>query len=235
MAKEQKKAPDAEELLTNSDALADQLVNKSEEFVKANKNILIIIVVAISAAIGGTLFFQNSQNANNQEALKALYPSEYYFNLDSMNLVLNGNDEFMGVLDVASTFSGTQAASLANYYAGVIFMKQGEFDNAIKHLKKFDANDLIIQARAYSLIGDAYSQLGKYAEAKDYYVKAVGQNPNKQFTPKYIIKLAINYEMSKDYTSAVAEYEKLIKDYPKSAEVNKAKKLKARASGLSKG
>ncbi len=235
MAKEQKKAPDAEELLTNSDALADQLVNKSEEFVKANKNILIIIVVAISAVIGGTLFFQNNQHANNQEALKELYPSEYYFNLDSTNLVLNGNDEFMGVLDIASTFSGTQAASLANYYAGVIFMKQGEFDNAIKHLKKFDANDLIIQARAYSLIGDAYSQLGKYAEAKDYYVKAVGQNPNKQFTPKYIIKLAINYEMSKDYTSAVAEYEKLIKDYPKSAEVNKAKKLKARASGLSKG
>jgi len=234
MAKEEKKAPEAEELLTSSEALADQ-ISKSEEFVKANKNILLGVVVAIAAAIGGTLFFQNSQNENNQEALKALYPAEYYFNLDSTNLVLNGNDEFMGVLEVAANYSGTPAAGLANYYAGVIYLKQEDFDNAIEYLKKFDANDLIIQARAYSLIGDAYSELGKYAEAKDFYVKAVGQNSNDQFTPKYILKLAINYEMSKDYSSAVAEYEKLIKDYPKSAEVNKAKKLKARASGLSKG
>jgi cytochrome c-type biogenesis protein CcmH/NrfG len=49
------------------------------------------------------------------------------------------------------------------------------------------------------------------------------------------MKLAANYEMQKDYAAAVVQYEKLIKDYPKSTEVAKAKKLKARASGLSKG
>lgn len=234
MAKEQKKATEAEDLLTSSEALADQ-ISKSEEFVKANKNILLGVFVAIIAAIGGTLFFQNSQKGKNEEALKALYPAEYNFNLDSTNLVLNGNDDFMGVVQVASNYSGTPAAQNANFKAGIIYMNQGEFDKAIEHFKKFDADDLVLQARAYSLIGDAYSEQGKYDEAKEFYVKASTYKPNEGFTPAYILKLAANYEMQKDFTSAVVQYEKLIKDYPKSTEVTKAKKLKARASGLSKG
>lgn len=234
MAKEQKKEHNEADLLTSSEALAEQ-ISKSEEFVKANKNILLGILVGAVVLIGGILFYQNQKASNNQEALKALYPAEYYFNLDSTELVLNGNDDFMGVLEVASSYSGTSAGSLANYYAGVIFMKQGAFEKAIEHLKQFDADDLIVQARAYSLIGDAYSQLGKYEEAKEYYSNAVNQNPNKQFTPKYLLKLGVNFEMLEDHASAVTQYEKLIKDYPNATEVNKAKKLKARASGLSKG
>lgn len=233
MAKEHKKTEEAD-LLTSPEALAEQ-ISRSEEFVKSNKNILIGVLVGIVAVIGGVLFYQNNQTSKNAEALKALYPSEFYFNLDSTDLVLNGNDEFMGVLEVASAYSGTQAASLANYYAGVIYLKKGEYDKSVTYLKEFSADDLLVQARAYSLIGDAYSQLGKYAEAKAYYQKAVNHNPNTQFTPKYLLKSAINHEKLNDYKSAITEYEKLIKDYPKSAEVNKAKKLKARASGLSKG
>ena len=234
MAKEQKKAPEAEDLLTSSEALAEQ-ISKSEEFVKANKNILMGVLVAVVAAIGGTLFFQNSQNSKNEEALKELYPAEYSFKLDSTNLVLNGNDEFMGVTQVAANYSGTPAAQNANFKAGIIYINQGEFDKAIEHFKKFDADDLILQGRAYSLIGDAYSDQGKYDEAKEYYIKASNYKPNEGFTPTYIMKLAANYEMQKDYAAAVVEYEKLIKNYPKAADVAKAKKLKARASGLSKG
>lgn len=222
------------DLLTNPDALADRF-SRSEDFLKSNKNILIGGLTAIVIAVGAFLFFKNQKANKNLEAQKALYPAEYYFNLDSLNLVLEGNDDFAGVLELASTYSGTEAGELANYYAGVVYMKQGEYEKAIQHLKKFDASDLIVQARAYSLIGDAYSQLEKYADAKSYYVKAVNHNPNKQFTPKYLLKLAINYEMLKDYAAASVEYDKIIKKYPNAPEVNKAKKLKARASGLSKG
>jgi len=46
-------------------------------------------------------------------------------------------------------------------------LKQGKFEDAIEYLKKFNAGDLLIQARAYSLIGDAYLELKDNEDKSD--------------------------------------------------------------------
>ena len=68
-------------------------------------------------------------------------------------------------------------------YAGVSYLKQGKFELARLYLEDFNASDLLIQARAYSLVGDSYMEEKKYDDAAKYYNKAANYKPNKYFSP----------------------------------------------------
>jgi Tetratricopeptide repeat. len=62
---------------------------------------------------------------------------------------------------------------------------------AIYHLEDFKVNDLLVQPRAYSLMGDAYMEQKDYENAAKYYDKASSYEPNKQFTPIYLMKAGL--------------------------------------------
>ena len=61
-----------------------------------------------------------------------------------MKLALYGDGNNFGFLYIIDEYSGTPSANLANYYAGIAFLNLSEYDNAIKHLKSFSSNDVII-------------------------------------------------------------------------------------------
>ena len=71
-----------------------------------------------------------------------------------------------------------KAANVSNYYAGVSYLKLKDYNNAINYLKSFSSNDELIQARSYSLIGDAYTELEDYDNAVSFFKKAVNYKPN---------------------------------------------------------
>jgi TolA-binding protein len=122
----------------------------------------------------------------------------------------------------------TDAANLANYYAGVCYLKQGKFELARLYLEDFSSNDLLVQARAYSLVGDTYMEEQKYEDAAAYYKKAADYKPNKYFSPAYLMKEALAYEKLKQNDKAKEAYEKIITQYWDSDEYQEAKKFKAR-------
>ncbi|GAB2543609.1 tetratricopeptide repeat protein [Rufibacter soli] len=221
------------ELVENPDALAERLV-QSEEFVVRHKNLLIGLFVAIAAAVvGGFLYYQNQQS-KNQEALAAMFQAEYYLEADSLNKALNGDGQNAGFKSVADEYGSTKAGKLANFYAGVISLKEGKYQEALNYLEEFKSDDLLLQARAYSLQGDANLELGKKEEAAALYKKAAEHKANDFFSPQYLMKAAMAYESANQYADAIEVYEKVINDYPVSPEVNDAKKYKARAEGLAK-
>ena len=94
---------------------------------------------------------------------------------------------------------------------------------------------MLVQARAYSLIGDAYMELDDYDEAADYYTKAAEYKPNEHFTPTYLFKAAIALESADKLEDAVDCYEEIIKKYLNSPEFTDARKHKARLEGLLAG
>ena len=216
------------ELLENPDALAEQ-INKSEEFISKNKGVLGGVIVAIAAIIAGIIYLNGSASEGDQEAQKELYPIQYYYSVDSLDAILEGRGEVASALDVAEDYSGTKAANLANFYAGVTFLKKGQFDDAIKYLSEFSSDDFIVQGRAYSLIGDAYLEKEELSQAIDSYKKAANYKPNAQFTPRYLMKLALAQELNGQVAEAVKTYEGLLKDFPKATEASDAKKFKAKA------
>ncbi|EJF09076.1 MULTISPECIES: tol-pal system YbgF family protein [Pontibacter] len=234
MAKETvQKHSEFEELVENPDALAERLTTGSEDFVKKNKTKLLGVFAAIAAIIVAGFLYYNHRTTQNQEAHEAMFQAVYYFEADSLNKALNGDGQYDGLLSIVDEYSGTEAGNLAKFYAGVALLKQGNFAEAQSHLEDFKSDDYLMQARAYSLTGDALSEQGKYKEAADLYNKAANHNSNPYFSPQYLMKAAVAYEAANDFQAAANTYDKIIKDFVTSAEVTDAKKFKARAEAMS--
>jgi len=222
-----KKKEESKDLLENPEALQEKLEG-IEHWAEKNLKLLAIVVGVVVLIVGGYFAFHQYVKQQDVVAQKEMFQAVRYFEADSLNLALNGDGNNLGFLQIIDDYSLTDAGNSANYYAGVIYLKQSKFPLAIFHLEDFSANDLLVQARAYSLIGDAYMEQKKYDEAARYYDKASGYKPNKEFTPTYLMKAALAYEKLNDFEKAKAAYQTIIDTYFDSSEVQNAKKYKAK-------
>ena len=227
VVKERSAAP----LLENPDALLDRLSGKDSPFVKY-RNALLVGAGAILLAIAGFVGYRFWISSQDADAQTYLFPAVNYFEADSLQKALKGDGTNDGLTAIADEYGVTKAGDLANFYAGAAYLKQGKYDDAIAALKDFSASDLVVQARAYALIGDAYLEKKDTKEAINYYKKAAEYKPNKYFTPVYLMKLANAYEQDKEYAAAIEAYDEIIVKYFDSSEVANAKKYKSRLEGL---
>jgi tetratricopeptide (TPR) repeat protein len=217
-----------EDLLENPEQITEK-ISRAEQFVEKNKKLVTYIGGVIAALIVAGWFGYGYYQDTNEEAQVEMFPAQFYFDKDSFDLALNGDGASLGFIDIANEYSWTKAGNLANFYAGVCYMKKGQFEDAIEYLESFKADDWILQARAYSLIGDAYMELEQAGDAISHYKKAVDHEPNKSFTPTYMMKLALAYETIGDWSSAREVYDNLIKEYPSAQDIQDAKRFRARA------
>jgi TolA-binding protein len=231
MAKKTKKAQ--EDLLENPEQIVEK-IDKAEVFIEKNQKLVTYIGGAIGVLVVLGFFGYSYFGDMNKEASNEMFPAQFYFEKDSFDLALDGDGANLGFLDITKEYSYTDAGNLANFYAGVCYMQKGEFDNAIEYLGAFNSDDLVLQARAYTLIGDAHMEQEKPAEAIKAYKNAVNFKPNKSFTPGYMMKLALAYEVVGNWQSAADTYNTIIKSYPTFAEIQDAKRFKARAEMESK-
>jgi TolA-binding protein len=222
-----KKEEHKHELLENPEALKEKLVD-AENWLERNPKISIGIGVLILALIAGFFGFQYIKGTKNQEAQRQMFQAVYYFEHDSLKLALDGDGNKLGFKDIIKSYSYTQAANLANYYAGVCYLKQGDFKLARLYFEDFSSNDLLVQARAYSLIGDTYMEEDNFEDAAKYYGKAADYKTNKYFSPAYLMKEALAYEKLKQNDKAKEVYERIISEFAGTPEYNNARKLKAR-------
>ena len=228
--KKQKSKKD-DTLFESNDALAGKLSSYEELFEK-NKNIFSIIFISIILIVtffGIGNYYISSQNRLAQEDM---FQAVYYFESDSLVKALNGDGNNYGFLEIIDEYNYTKAANMSNYYAGVSYLKLKDYDNAINYLKSFSSNDELIQARSYSLIGDAYTELEDYQNAITFFKKAVNYNPNEFFTPNYLLKLALVYEELGNLNEAYNCYSKIVDSYKDSSEYQISIKNKSRLEGL---
>lgn len=224
MAKKEKAEKSGLEFIESPEALANEF-NKAQTLVEKNKNIITYIGGAILLGVVGYLAFNWYANKQDEEAQAALFPIVSKIEADSSKGL---SKDF---IKVADEFGMSKAGNLAHFYAGVAALKDGKYDEAIEQLKDFSSNDLLIQARAYSLIGDAYVEKKAYSDAVDYYKKASDYKPNKFFTPVYLMKLAGAYEANKENEKALEAYTSIVEKYEDSQESALAKKYKSKLEG----
>lgn len=211
------------EIIENPEALAGQ-ISKAEIFFLKNKNVVLGFAGAILLAVvayGGYRFYIGNQEDKAQNALAGVV---YDFEADSLQKALNGSGGNEGLLAIADGYKGTDASNLANFYSGVALLKQGKYDEAISHLESFGSSDLLLEARAKSLIGDAYLEKNQAADAISYYKKAADYDKNEFFTPVYLMKLALAQEKANQNADAVSTYKRIVDEFPLSSEVVNAKK-----------
>jgi TolA-binding protein len=222
-----KKEEHKHELLENPEALKEKLAG-AENWLEQNPKIVVGVAAAILIVVGGYFAFNYYKNNQNDLAQKEMFQAVYYFEADSLNKALNGDGNNLGFLEIIDEYGITDAANLANYYAGVSYLKQGKFELARLYLEDFSASDLLIQARAYSLVGDSYMEEEKYDDAAKFYSKAANYKPNKYFSPAYLMKEALAYEKLNQPDKARETYDKIINEYWESSEYQNARKFKAR-------
>jgi len=215
------------EFLESSEGLAGEL-GKAQTFFERNRKILLGALVALAAVAAGVVGWKYYTSQQNEEAQEALFPSVYEFESDSLKKALSGNGATPGLAAIADEYGATKAGNLAALYAGTAYLKQGKYDEAIEYLKKFSSSDLLVQARAYALLGDAYSEKKQFDDAIDAYKKAADYKPNKYFTPGYLMKLAAAQEAANQPKEALDTYTQIAEKYPESAEYVAAKKYQAK-------
>lgn len=184
---------------------------------KNNKSILIllsIIIIAIGGYFGYKYFFKLPEE---EKAIEAIAPAQQYFAQDSLNLALNGDGKNAGFLKVISKFGGTASGNLAKLYAGESYLQLGDYNNAVKYLKDFNANGSVqTQALVYGLLGDAYSELKKNDEAVESYKKASSAfEQNEAMSSEYLYRAASLYELMGKNKEAIELFTQLKTKYPR--------------------
>ncbi len=197
----------------------EHALTKTEQYVEENKKSLSIIIAVIIGIVGIYLTYNKFVlGPKENEAQSQIFRAEQYFERDSFLLALEGDGDAYGFIDIIDEYGITNTANLAHYYAGICYLRMGDFEEAIEHLKKFDSNDRLVSSIAMGAIGDAYVELDDLDEAISFYEEATSKNKNEFTTCIYLKKLGLVYEETDNYKKAMAAYEKIKKEFPNSDE-----------------
>lgn len=195
-------------------------------FIGTIAGVAVIIVVAV-------IYFINDSSAKKDATSQdELFQAQYYFEQDSLDLALNGDGRNLGLLSIIDIYGGTEAANLANFYTGAIYLKQGEHATALDYLNDFSSSETLLQARADELTGDAYMELGQYSDAAAKYEAAANAVDDQYFSPGYLMKASLAHENNSDIASALKAVTQIVDKYFGASEYNEARKQKARLEVL---
>lgn len=181
------------------------------------KNVIIGITAAIILIAGGWILYRNVfLKPKEGRAAEAMFKAEEYFRADSLRLALNGDGQNRGFLNVIKNFDGTKAANLAHFYAGIIYLRTNDFNNAVKHLKDFATDSKQIQMIAYGRLADAYSEQGKKNEAVENYKKAGSIFPDDETNAsEFLFRAGYLLESMGKNKDAVEVYKQIKEKFPK--------------------
>ncbi|MBK8874169.1 MAG: tetratricopeptide repeat protein [Bacteroidetes bacterium] len=212
----------------------NETINKAEGYISENKKSISIIVGAVLVVILGYFGYTNLiVKPQEENAIREMFMAERYFQMDSVNLAINGDGQFMGFQEIIDNYGSSSSANRAHYYLGMCYMKKGEWDNAIEYLSGYDAEDDVTGALALGAIGDANLEKGNNDEALSYYMKAVDWDKNQFTSAIFLLKAATVKELQNDYKGATDLDERIKKDYPQSTEARDVDRYIARATQLS--
>ena len=185
----------------------NEALSMSEQFVeKYQKPLLLglLVVVVIVGAILGVRHFYLLPREDKAQA--AMYQAVMAFENDSIDLAINGNDQY----------GSTAAGNLANAYLGLAYYEKGEYETAQKYLSAFSADETVLSPAVTAAIGNCLVDMEKYAESAKYFEKAAKESDNAVFSPIYLKKAAAAYEKVGNNEAAVKLYQEIKDKYPTS-------------------
>ena len=211
----------AKENLKKKEALQQEKINetvsKTEQFFNENKKTIYGIVIAILVIGFGILAYnQWILKPKQAEAMEQKYPAEAAFRAQEYELALNGDGNILGFKDILDEY-GTKGGKDIYMYAGVCELQLGNFDEAIKYLKKYKGKNHILSARALACIGDAYTGLEDNRTAISYFEKAADLSDD-IYSAGYLLKAGVAYEELGEYDKALACYKRIQNNWPQSVE-----------------
>jgi tetratricopeptide (TPR) repeat protein len=212
----------------------EETLTRTERYLEQNYKLLLTVLGSVVVLVGIFWLGKLWLNKKSDEAQSQMYQAQRWLEMDSLNLALNGDGNYLGFLDIAKSYSMTKAGNLAKYSAGICYLHLGEYDNAIEYLSKYSKKDKLIGSVAVGAIGDAYVESGDLDKGSAKYIEAADLAKNSFNSPVFLMKAGQIYELQKKYADAMKMYERIQAEYPESTEGTSIDKYIARVRLLIK-
>ncbi len=142
-------------------AAVEESFTKVGKWIIDNQNMLmwcliVVLLIVLCVMAFNTYYRKPRAAAANEEVAKAVV----YFAQQDYEKALNGDEEgeVMGFVAINDKYGSTQGGKLAALYAGLCEYNLGEYEEAIRLMKKFSADDDIVSPATKMKIGDAKSE-----------------------------------------------------------------------------
>jgi len=223
-----KKKGDSSQGLKN----VEETLTKTEQFLEQNYKLLIYVLGVIVVLVGLFWLFRMYLVKRNNEAQSQMYQAERYLEIDSLNLALYGDGNYLGFLDISEDYKFTKAGNLARYSAGICFLHLGQYEDAIDMLEKYSKKDKLIGSLAIGATGDAWVEMRDIDKGITKYIEAAEYADNEFNTPIFLMKAGELYELEGSFDKALEIYERIQSEYPQSTEGSSIEKYIARVKLL---
>lgn len=204
-----------------------QSLNTSEAFFAKYQKQIIIAVVAIVVVIAGLLLYKAYVSGPREEkASTAIAKGQDYFNQNQFDKALNGDGAgYAGFAKIASDYSGTDAANLANLYAGLSYYNLGKYTEAVSYLEKFSPeNDAMVSPAAVAALANAYAQtdnvdkaISTFKKAADMADSKAADGVNNSIAPTFLVKAGVLLESQNKKDEALKLYQDVKAKYQNSS------------------
>ena len=235
----QQHAPEQDSVTAEVFTTLDTSAGRAEAWVARNQNYILAAIGAIVAIVLVYLAYMNFVvKPLNEESTNAMAQAQAYFKegmqdptvQDSLySLALDGDGVTPGFVEIIENYGSSDAAQLATYNAGMIYLQQGDYEQAISYLDDFSSDDPILGALALGGIGDAFAELNQLEDALEYYQKAVSFADNDLTTPRFLLKGAQMAMAVSDNSKAAKFLQELKENYASAPEADKVAVLLAQA------
>lgn len=209
----------------------DPVLNMKSWWQKNQKPVIIAVAVIVIVVGGWYAYKTFISGPQEEKANLAIYGAEKHFREDSFALALNGDGPHKGFLYVINNYGGTKAGNLAKYYAGLSYLKTGDFNKAVQYLGDFKTDAKQIQMMAYGALGDAYSELNKNEDAINSYKKAAETFDTDELNAsEYLFRAGLLAETAGKTKDAIEIYKQVKDKFPNTIRGREADKYINRLS-----
>lgn len=193
----------------------EEVVTQSEAFIIKHKTLILGVVIGIILIVAGFLMYKNLYSGPREEkAQAALFPGQEYFSQSAYQTALNGDSlGYIGFIQIADQYSGTDAANLANAYAGLSYKNLNKPEEAVKWLDKFNGKDQMVSPAILGAIGNCYADLEQYDKASPMLLKAADKADNNTLSPLFLMQAGNILVKEGKYDDAVKAYTKIKEKY----------------------
>jgi len=208
----------------------EEALSRTEVFIEKNQRLLMIVIGVVVVAVLAFYGYKRLYVAPmEEEAQSQMFMAERYFEIDSLNLALYGDGNYLGFIDIIDEYGVTKSANLAKYYTGICYLRLRDFEQAIDYLGDFKKEDQIVGPMAYGALADAYLEMDQAEDAVKYYMEAANLQTNDFTTPMFLMRAGWTYEILGEYNKALDAYTRIQQEFPRSLQSAEVDKYKERA------
>ncbi len=177
---------------------------------KSNKVLRYVTIgvgILVIAILGYLLYRQFVWKPANEKSKNSYWEGLNFAAKDSTDMAID-------LLRVeAKKYDGKVGGEVAQFVLGRQLMNKKDYTGAIKELEGVDVEDTYVSILAVGLQADCLSEMKKYEDAANMYLKAADMLENELTTPMYLMKAGLCAEEIKNFPKATECYQRIADDF----------------------